>query len=134
MHQGKRSSLVPRLCNALYANSYQHLIGNEQETARNPQTDPSTNHTIESSSSNIDDKTMHEMYLWPFADAVHAGTASISKWYMFLYLSLNVLQWSNSTSLSVLVSASEQQLWVPKQQTLEWPSQDRARLPGICCD
>ena len=28
-------------------------------------------------SSNLDDKTMHELYLWPFADAVRAGTASI---------------------------------------------------------
>ena len=28
-------------------------------------------------SSNADDKTMHELYLWPFADAVRAGTASI---------------------------------------------------------
>ncbi|RMJ21173.1 hypothetical protein PHISP_07955 [Aspergillus sp. HF37] len=54
-----------------------HFIGNEQETNRNPQTDPRNKHTIESLSSNVDDKTMHEMYLWPFADAVHAGTASI---------------------------------------------------------
>lgn len=28
-------------------------------------------------SSNIDDKTMHELYLWPFQDAVLAGSASI---------------------------------------------------------
>lgn len=58
-----------------------HYIGNEQE------------HFRQSISSNIDDKTMHELYLWyvmrlfgchrllihsrPFADAVRAGTASI---------------------------------------------------------
>lgn len=30
----------------------------------------------ESISSNIDDKTMHELYLWPFADAVKAGVGS----------------------------------------------------------
>ncbi|KAF2141158.1 glycoside hydrolase family 3 protein [Aplosporella prunicola CBS 121167] len=42
-----------------------HFIGNEQETART---------TI---SSNIDDRTMHELYLWPFADAVKANVASI---------------------------------------------------------
>ncbi|KAF4541774.1 Beta-glucosidase 1 [Lasiodiplodia theobromae] len=53
-----------------------HFIGNEQETQRNPSTaDDGTR--IESLSSNIDDKTMHESYLWPFADAVHAGTASV---------------------------------------------------------
>jgi beta-glucosidase len=28
-------------------------------------------------SSNIDDKTMHELYLWPFADAIRAGVGSI---------------------------------------------------------
>jgi beta-glucosidase-like glycosyl hydrolase len=31
----------------------------------------------ESGSSNIDDVTMHELYLWPFADAVRAGVGSI---------------------------------------------------------
>ena len=28
-------------------------------------------------SSNIDDKTMHELYLWPFQDVVRAGSVSI---------------------------------------------------------
>jgi Glycosyl hydrolase family 3 N terminal domain len=32
---------------------------------------------VEAVSSNIDDKTMHELYLWPFQDAVHAGTGNI---------------------------------------------------------
>jgi hypothetical protein len=31
----------------------------------------------EAISSNIDDVTMHELYLWPFADAVKAGLGSI---------------------------------------------------------
>lgn len=57
---------------------FQHFVGNEQELHRNPRVDRETNITIEASSSNIDDKTMHELYMWPFADAVHAGTASIS--------------------------------------------------------
>lgn len=52
-----------------------HYIGNEQETQRNPSVVNGT--TIESISTNIDDKTMHETYLWPFANAVKAGTASI---------------------------------------------------------
>jgi len=30
-----------------------------------------------STSSNIDDKTMHEMYLWPFQDAIHVGAGSV---------------------------------------------------------
>jgi beta-glucosidase len=56
--------------------SLKHYIGNEQETQRNP--DKSANGTtIEAVSSNIDDRTMHELYLWPFANGVRAGTASI---------------------------------------------------------
>ena len=52
-----------------------HYIANEQEHFRQPaQPGFSTN---ESLSSNIDDATMHELYLWPFADAVRAGTGSI---------------------------------------------------------
>lgn len=53
-----------------------HFIANEQETERNP-TISSDNQTIESISSNLDDTTMHELYLWPFVDALHAGTVSI---------------------------------------------------------
>lgn len=53
-----------------------HFIGNEQETERNP-TVSTDNQTIESVSSNIDDTTLHELYLWPFVDAVHAGTVAI---------------------------------------------------------
>jgi beta-glucosidase len=28
-------------------------------------------------SSNIDDRMLHELYLWPFAEAIRAGTASL---------------------------------------------------------
>ncbi|KAJ1335795.1 beta-glucosidase [Microdochium nivale] len=57
-----------------------HFIGNEQETMRNPVFNPNgtvTDKLFEALSSNIDDRTMHEIYLWPFADAVKAGAASI---------------------------------------------------------
>ncbi|KFY67094.1 hypothetical protein V496_01748 [Pseudogymnoascus sp. VKM F-4515 (FW-2607)] len=76
--------------------SVKHFIGNEQEVNRNPieagttgggiggggsglTSDSPSNlsQTIESLSANIDDKTMHELYLWPFADAIHAGSASV---------------------------------------------------------
>jgi beta-glucosidase len=53
-----------------------HFIGNEQETQRNPSSTPN-GMTIEAISSNIDDRTMHELYLWPFADAVRAGVSAI---------------------------------------------------------
>ncbi|KAI1200651.1 glycoside hydrolase family 3 protein [Nemania serpens] len=42
-----------------------HFILNEQELNR------------EIMSSTVDDRTMHELYLWPFADAVHANVASV---------------------------------------------------------
>ncbi|SPN99266.1 probable beta-glucosidase 1 precursor [Cephalotrichum gorgonifer] len=48
-----------------------HIIGNEQEMYRmyNPfQT---------AYSSNIDDRTLHELYLWPFAEGVRAGVGSV---------------------------------------------------------
>ncbi|KAI6383112.1 hypothetical protein MCOR25_000300 [Pyricularia grisea] len=51
--------------------STKHYIANEQETNRQPDGD------VQSVSSNIDDRTMHELYLWPFMDAVRAGTGSI---------------------------------------------------------
>ncbi|RYP93284.1 hypothetical protein DL770_000573 [Monosporascus sp. CRB-9-2] len=50
---------------------WEHFVGNEQETLRRPY------HGIEAASTNIDDKTMHELYAWPFMDGVHAGVGSI---------------------------------------------------------
>ncbi|XMA10168.1 hypothetical protein WAI453_002959 [Rhynchosporium graminicola] len=58
------------------AASTKHFIGNEQELNRNPSTN-SQRQKVESISSNIDDKTLHELYLWPFQDAVKAGTGNI---------------------------------------------------------
>ncbi|GME26780.1 hypothetical protein GTA08_BOTSDO00267 [Neofusicoccum parvum] len=52
-----------------------HFIGNEQETQQSNGVLPDGT-TAEGISSNIDDRTMHELYLWPFADAVKAGVAS----------------------------------------------------------
>ncbi|KAF2220112.1 glycosyl hydrolase family 3 N terminal domain-containing protein [Elsinoe ampelina] len=52
-----------------------HYIGNEQEIQRNPST--VNGNTIQAVSSNIDDRTMHEVYLWPFANAVKVGVSSI---------------------------------------------------------
>ncbi|KAF4126206.1 beta-glucosidase [Geosmithia morbida] len=57
-----------------------HFIGNEQETMRNPVFDPNgtvTDVLYEALSANMDDRTMHELYLWPFANAIHAKASSI---------------------------------------------------------
>jgi len=53
--------------------STKHYIANEQEHFRQA-APPAADLAY---SANIDDVTMHELYLWPFADAVRAGTASI---------------------------------------------------------
>jgi beta-glucosidase len=51
-----------------------HYICNEQESNRtyHPATGPSQGY-----SANLDDKTIHEIYLWPFADSVAAGAGSV---------------------------------------------------------
>lgn len=56
-----------------------HFIGNEQETQRNPVWSNYSLTEVESEavSANIDDRTLHELYLWPFVDAVRANLASI---------------------------------------------------------
>ncbi|KAM5436086.1 hypothetical protein McanMca71_000164 [Microsporum canis] len=48
-----------------------HLVGNEQEIHR------MTNVVQRGYSSNIDDRTLHELYLWPFAEAVRAGVGAL---------------------------------------------------------
>ncbi|OLN97641.1 putative beta-glucosidase G 2 [Colletotrichum chlorophyti] len=53
-----------------------HFIGNEQETQRTNSW-LSNGTEIAAISSNIDDRTLHELYLWPFADSIRAGVASV---------------------------------------------------------
>lgn len=50
-----------------------HFIANEQEHFRQPWA-WGLPHAI---SSNLDDRTLHELYAWPFANAVKAGVASV---------------------------------------------------------
>ncbi|KAL2788242.1 beta-glucosidase G [Aspergillus keveii] len=52
-----------------------HYVGNEQETQRTLGLAKGV--SVDAISSNIDDRTLHELYIWPFADAVRAGTLSI---------------------------------------------------------
>ncbi|EJD47277.1 hypothetical protein AURDEDRAFT_62469 [Auricularia subglabra TFB-10046 SS5] len=47
-----------------------HFIGNEQEHSRGGS-------LSQAYSSNLDDRTLHEVYAWPFANAVQAGVASM---------------------------------------------------------
>ncbi|TIA92158.1 hypothetical protein E3P99_00759 [Wallemia hederae] len=58
------------------AATIKHFIGYEQETSRNPYT-VSSDGGQEPISSNVDDKTMHEVYLAPFAQAIRGGSAHV---------------------------------------------------------
>lgn len=57
----------------------QHFIAYEQETHRLVEAAAVTgnNYSTALISSNVDDQTMHEIYLWPFQEAVRAGTGNI---------------------------------------------------------
>ncbi|KAL2001715.1 hypothetical protein VTN02DRAFT_1355 [Thermoascus thermophilus] len=80
-----------------------HYIGNEQEHFRQAGEAAGYGFNItESVSSNIDDKTLHELYLWPFADAVRAGVGS----FMCSYNQVNnSYSCSNSYLLNGLLKA-----------------------------
>ncbi|KAJ2982781.1 hypothetical protein NUW58_g6370 [Xylaria curta] len=52
-----------------------HFVGNEQETHRSNEVINGVD--VAALSSNIDDRTLHEVYVWPFANAVRAGAASV---------------------------------------------------------
>jgi beta-glucosidase len=53
------------------ANEIQHWLAQEQEYRRRPGDEG------EAVSSNIDDRTLHELYAWPFMDALREGAASL---------------------------------------------------------
>lgn len=55
-----------------------HYIANEQEQFRQVvEPDHNGQPFTQAISSNIDDRTLHEIYTWPFADMIHAGVASL---------------------------------------------------------
>jgi len=51
-----------------------HFIGNEQEMYR---MDIPPHGLKKAISSNIDDRTLHELYAWPFADAIRVGVGAV---------------------------------------------------------
>ncbi|KAK1634842.1 glycosyl hydrolase family 3 N terminal domain-containing protein [Colletotrichum phormii] len=89
-----------------------HFIGNEQETQRTSTV--SDNGTIiEAISSDIDDRTIHELYLWPFANAVKAGTASIM-------CSYNRVNGNYSCSNPEMISILKDELAFPGYVVSDW--------------
>lgn len=51
-----------------------HFIGNEQEEYR---MDIIPHGLMKALSANIDDRTLHELYAWPFAEGIHAGVGAV---------------------------------------------------------
>ncbi|PSR83398.1 glycosyl hydrolase family 3 N terminal domain-domain-containing protein [Coniella lustricola] len=92
-----------------------HFLGYEQETHRLASTGELYAAPV---SSNIDDRTIHELYLWPFQDAVRAGTASI----MCSYNKLNnSAACQNSKSLNGLL---KEELGFQGFVVSDWDAQD----------
>lgn len=89
-----------------------HFIGNEQETQRTSSTQGDDT-VIDAVSSNIDDRTLHELYLWPFADAVKAGTASIM-------CSYNRVNGNYSCANSELMAILKEELAFPGYVVSDW--------------
>ncbi|EPE29989.1 (Trans)glycosidase [Glarea lozoyensis ATCC 20868] len=54
-----------------------HFILNEQEILRNAFSFPNGSVQYEAISSNVDDRTLHELYMWPFANAIHSHAAAV---------------------------------------------------------
>jgi beta-glucosidase len=52
-----------------------HFVGNEQETMRMDEMVDGVD--LPSLSSNVDDRTLHELYVWPFANSVRAGVSAV---------------------------------------------------------
>ncbi|KAE8147311.1 putative beta-glucosidase F [Aspergillus avenaceus] len=69
--------------------SLKHLVGNEQEMHR------MSSVITQGYSSNIDDRTLHELYLWPFAEGVRAGAGSV----MMAYNDVNRSSCSQNSKL-----------------------------------
>lgn len=94
-----------------------HYIGNEQEHFR--QGSPPS-YLTSAISSNIDDVTMHELYLWPFADAVRAGTASV----MCSYNQVSGITVGDLTNIVLTILAGQQLLRLPEFLPAELPAEE----------
>ncbi|KAL1869968.1 hypothetical protein VTK73DRAFT_2889 [Phialemonium thermophilum] len=86
--------MVEGISSAGVVSTGKHFVGYEQETYRIRTGD------VDPVSSNIDDRTMHELYLWPWADVVRAGMPAV----MCSYNKLNNSQaCQNSKALNGLL-------------------------------
>ncbi|KAL2366130.1 hypothetical protein RJZ56_000970 [Blastomyces dermatitidis] len=72
-----------------------HLVGNEQEMFRMVFPVQPLDFLQKPYSANIDDRTLHELYIWPFADSVKAGVGSV----MMAYNDVNSSSSSQNSKL-----------------------------------
>ncbi|KKZ63342.1 beta-glucosidase F [[Emmonsia] crescens] len=72
-----------------------HLVGNEQEMFRMVFPVQPFDFLQQPYSANIDDRTMHELYLWPFAESVKAGVGAV----MMAYNDVNSSSSSQNSQL-----------------------------------
>ncbi|PGH08165.1 beta-glucosidase [Blastomyces parvus] len=72
-----------------------HLVGNEQEMFRMVFPIQPVDFLQQPYSANIDDRTLHELYLWPFADSVKAGVGAV----MMAYNDVNSSSSSQNSKL-----------------------------------
>jgi len=101
-----------------------HLVANEQEMYR------MYSLVKPGISSNLDDRTMHELYLWPFAEGVRSGVGSV----MIAY---NAVSRYNAYAYALPAYSIPTGQWLglrAEQLFDEWTSQRRAWLPRLCHD
>jgi hypothetical protein len=97
-----------------------HFIANEQEHFRG---DGQVTNTI---SSNVDDRTMHEAYLWAFSEGVRAGVASV----MCSYNMVSKIR-NQQIEHFLIKQLDKRILRLPEQQTSQWNPEGRARFPRL---
>ncbi|KAJ7908199.1 glycoside hydrolase superfamily [Mycena leptocephala] len=96
-----------------------HFIANEQEHYRGGSS------AAQIASSNIDDRTMHEVYLWPFAEAVKAGVGSV----MCAYNKVNQTQACQNSKL--INGILKQELGFPGFIMSDWAAMINGVQPAL---
>jgi hypothetical protein len=125
------------------SNQEQHFLLNEQEYRRLP------GQLGESISSNTDDLTLHELYAWPFMNALRAGTGAIMCSYQrannsckFTLSSTGNCHINLATKFDILSrvyshkecerrASADTIRWMSKFQASKWYSQDRVWISRL---
>jgi hypothetical protein len=110
-----------------------HFIANEQEQYR------MYSIVQPGISSNVDDRTLHELYLWPFAEGVRSGVGSVMIAYNAVCctptqckLCANAHELVNGYSYGILTTAGQRLRLFAKQLPHQRPAKRRAWLPRLC--